>query len=163
MQQKVLEDKKAEIEKLRGWGTDDTHAQVNTAMESHSHTSVPTHSSNSHSNLTQTPQSLKRNTPSSSRKRHGNIIEAKSRQLVEEEGAAFRQTKHEGVVATPPSEHVLNIPEVPAMPTKGHDPQKAKKNVHFEAEAIVLNVALEGELELLKECIKKVRKLGNLQ
>ena len=31
-----------------------------------------------------------------------------------------------------------------------------KKNVHFEAEAIVLNAALEGELEVLKECIEKV-------
>lgn len=218
MQRKVLEERKKEIEKLRGWGTEShtTKSDTGTKVESHSHSldgqssnvshSHPggakshSHSSDAHSpgvpsqshpsNAAQVP--LKRSTPSSSRKRHANIIEAKNRQLVEEEGLAFRQqqmkqpghrkkregvesvttpTTHgsigvasEGATTTPP---LLHIPPPdskwydtgPATPLKRaelHSKDKVKKKVHFDAEAIVLNAALEGELELLKECTRKV-------
>ena len=34
---------------------------------------------------------------------------------------------------------------------------KSDRHVHFTADALILNAALEGELELLKECTRKVR------
>lgn len=178
----MLQEKKKEIERLRGWGSD-SRAKPDTVtnIESHSHSTDAHYSdmlSHSHSsNPVHTP--LKRNTPSSSRKRHASIIEAKSRQLVEEEGLAFKQMKMpaEGVEseegATPPP--VSSLLHIPAPDRKWYEdttehatPQKGvglrnkgrlKKSVHFDAEAIVLNAALEGELVLLKQCIGKVRKI----
>lgn len=214
MQRKVLEDKKKEIEKLRGWviephdntkQNDDGQASAvsEPKVQSHSHSSrsnshssdvkSPSHSTTveprSHSTALATPPHTpsKRSTPSSSKKRHASIIEAKNRQLVAEEGQALRQQQTKqlsrnkkledknrkgvwsrgggamrggGLLSIPPPDSKWYEEEKePSLDQLTSDKQaktKRKKRVRFDAAAIVLNAALEGELELLKECIVKV-------
>lgn len=189
MQRKVLEERKREIEKLRGWDavSHDATRQTNQPKNSSEPTfTFPPGKSNPADSVTLTPTpSSKRGTPSSSRKRHANIVEAKSRQLVEEEGHTFRQqlTKQQtpptrkgvwhqdestdGGAGESPKLHGTDILSVPAPDTKWYEGEGVvlggvsqakheKRRVHFDAAAIILNAALEGELDLLKECIRKV-------
>lgn len=175
----MLEDKKKEIEKLRGWG-------VGPKQEDHTPSSGPHTNSTTITTTTEVTTPIhtptKRSTPSSSRKRHASIIEAKSRQLVEEEGLAFRQQQlrspDQDNGAGPQHEMATPTPGdsagVQASDRKWYEDRNAaergagsgkssrgagsgKRRVHFDAEGIVLNAALEGELDLLKECITKVR------
>ncbi len=207
MQRKVLEDRKKEIEKLRGWDGEsrDLNQRTGTRMPERETAKTPISTKSAFifppaistsadaATLMPTP-SNKRSTPSSSRKRHASIIEAKSRQLVEEEGHAFRQQQtrqhslqriagkgawSEGVGDSPvlPLSTRANVLSVPMPDTKwyeggsmssggaasGGSPAKGKgrgRRVHFDAEAIILNAALEGELDLLKECIQKVKNVN---
>jgi hypothetical protein len=108
-----------------------------------------------------------------SKKRRASKFEAKHRQLLEEEGQAFRQHqtpppgdgKKGGVVPalltipTPDTkwyEDSTSLPVRSEVTTPSASKVVGSRRVKFEAEAIVLNVALEGELDLLKECMRKV-------
>ena len=176
MQQKVLENRKKEIEKLRGWDNNLDQKTDRTAP-------LTKPISADAARLMPTPTPSKRNTPSSSRKRHANIIEAKSRQFVEEEGHTFKQqalqggtgegvwsqgegTDGAGEPPILPSPHTSGV-SVPAPKPKWNREEggvasstagrsKKERRVRFDAEAIILNAALEGELDLLKGCIEKV-------
>lgn len=198
-QQKVLEERKKEVEMLRGWdsvdrGQSDSHEQQSrsTSVQSHSRaTGEPSHSTSPpklhpHSDMASAvrPRS-KRRTPSS-KKRHASKLEAKHRQLLEEEGQAFKQHQttasgnRKGV--WPQDSKVPALLTIPPPDTKWYEDaeyttglevttplegvtnsgahvmeRKQRRRVKFEAEAIVLNAALEGELDLLKQCIKMVR------
>ena len=190
MQRKVLEERKREIETLRGWDAVSHEATCQTSQTKTPSKPVftfkPPGKSNAADSATLTPTpSSKRGTPSSSRKRHASIIEAKSRQLVEEEGHTFRQqqtkqqplpvgkgTWHQdestdGGAEKSPKPHGTGLVGVPVPDAKWYEERgvvlggvgqakREKRRVHFDAEAIILNAALEGELDLLKECIQKV-------
>ncbi len=145
---------------------------------------------------------------STSKKRHTSKFEAKTKQLVEEEGISFRkmlsqmklepvdtsssrssssqsslQTKHEiEDEAYPPSHNtdqsatielqaegpeVLLIPQedkmwfmsdqdVPSHSIISTGKRNTSRKVHFAKEALILNAALEGEMNVLKDCIKEV-------
>ena len=189
-QQKVLEERKKEIEMLRGWDHVDSgrvlsssHGQPHSRQkQSSSHSTGVTIQSTtppkprSHSSVARIPARphSKRTTPSA-KKRRASKFEAKHRQLLEEEGRVLKQhlvpegkeklptlltvpppdTKwYEDDELTPKGSEVATAPLGPeVVVTK----DKTKKRVKFEAEAVVLNAALEGELDLLKECITKVR------
>lgn len=192
-QQKVLEERKKEIEKLRGWDHVDNGESQQSTPHEHSHlnaASVQSHScgdrphsaapkSHSHSTSPMQPPS-KRSTPSSSsKKRRARKFEAKHRQLLVEEGQAFRQHqtktspgRKKGDVPSllsvpPPDSKWYEDPDPstssqwPVTPSRDTNPStRQKRHVRFTAEAIVLNAALEGELDLLKECMEKVRVIG---
>ena len=173
-QRSVLEDRKKQVEKLRGW---DVETQDNSMRQAASSMNHMENASQSHSKDEQahemsqfrsSPSPIskhtpgKRTTPSSSKKRHGSIIEAKSRQLVEEEGQAFR--KHQIKKPSRDTNEEPNLLTVPPPDSKWYKETAetsqrsgVKKRVEFDAEAIVLNAALEGELSVIKDCIRKVR------
>lgn len=178
-QRSVLENKKKEVEKLRGWSMETHDASVRQAAtfmnhaenksqshsktkQAHSHEMSQFHSSPSPMSLHTVPG--RRATPSSSKKRHGSIIEAKSRQLVEEEGLAFRQhqirqpsrdaNKKPNLLTVPPPDSKWY--KETAEPSQRSEVKKRSRRVEFDAEAIVLNAALEGELAIIKNCIRKV-------
>lgn len=187
-QQRVLEERKKEIEILRGWDHVDSghvlsasHSQLESQQQqSNSHstdavtqpTTTPKPSFHPSDAKIPAPPRSKRTTPSS-KKRRANKFEAKHRKLLEEEGQVLKQhLVPEGKEKLPA---LLTIPppdtkwyEDDEFTPKGSEDttplgsevtvakEKAEKHVKFEAEAIVLNAALEGELDLLKECIKKV-------
>lgn len=127
---------------------------------------------------TLTPASAKRR--STSLKRNYDRMEAKHRQLAEEEGNTFRRQHHgnkrhiklawssdssnatnktqsfkdpfpqalkEGVTVKERHEEGVTVKDVK---------RKAKKMVRFVAEAVVLSAALDGELQLLQDCVSKV-------
>lgn len=180
-QQKILEDKRKEIERLRGW--DSVQQEPNLTSESSPKFAQPRLLSMS----VQLPTPPKRATPtSSSRKRK---FEAKHRRQLKEEAQAFKQ--HVGsagvksVVPSPgnqmplqmlspgnqmpsPGNQMPALLSAPPPDTKWYEDTAmhaqaaevttsgSKKKVKFEAEAVVLNAALEGDLELLKECLKKL-------
>ena len=204
-QRKVLEEKKREIEQLKGWNSEsyDLSSVYNgshVTKQKISKTKTPEKNS---SKVTNTSPS-KKSTPSTSKKRHASILEAKNRQLVEEEGQVLKQhskqpiaeksierkgvwpqeecdgedEEGEGGVTTDVA-RVLMVPSpdrnqykethssVLQRTSEKLNPKnksniatrsagKSKKEVRFEAEAIILNAALEGELGLLKDCVRKV-------
>lgn len=224
MQRKVLEDKKKEIEKLRGWGTESHDTEIKPETESlepefhpRSYKAKPypipqssavhvkfnsrSNKINPHShsaNVTNSvPTPTKRITPSSSRKRHASIFEARTRQLVEEEGHAFKQQVRlpgpaqkgvwsqkdryeDGGVKKERSELLgegrgssaggRRLPDLDRSRSQDsydvtisqgrsevkYSAAKTKKRVRFAAEAVVLNAALEGNLDLLKQCTLEV-------
>lgn len=149
-----------------------------------------------------------------SKKRHASKFEAKTKQLVEEEGISFRkmlsQMKFEPVdpslshssssqsslqTKSELEDEVFNLPpisgiEQPAvdLQSEGPDvliipkedkmwfmsdediPSHRKKiskqikshKVHFAKESLILNAALEGEMDVLKDCIKEASVLSDM-
>ena len=123
---------------------------------------------------------------SASKKRHSSIFEVKTRQLVEEESMAFRQlqakkldfdeieTTHQETAAA----GYRSSPEVrtEGREEKGNSPpsrvaydesratilktprarSRSTKHVRFTPDSLILNTASEGDLDLLKECTRKV-------
>ena len=135
-QKKVLEESKREIERLKGWGE-----VANTRAASRDMPPASTPSKRS------------------SKKRHSSQFQAKHRQLMEEERQAFRHqskgawSETPSLLIVPPEDKKWYEDSEWNLP---HKEGRRVKRVRFEAEAIVLNAALEGELELLKECTRKV-------
>lgn len=160
IQQKALEERKKQINKLKGLDTETTITSEQLPEEQRpSSGNAEMKDLNANSQATPTKIGVSSNT---SKKRHASKFEAKSRKLVEEEGQAFLQLKQPGskdtkVYSREGSKEKECLPltneKLPEAKPKRLTP---KRKVRFEPEAIVLNVALEGNLELLKECMKKV-------
>ncbi len=182
IQRKVLEERGEERERVRGWGMESRDA-INTTsqgrgVESRDTITMATRETDTPSDIHQNkPQGRgevptpfqtppRKGTPS--KKRHARMLEARNRQLVEEEGEALKkQHKHpvnKGLNRREEDHKGLNRKiakdeiELTKFTSKGQGSMKVavEKHVQFEAEAIVLNAALEGDTAVMKECIKKV-------
>lgn len=179
-QQTVLQDKKREINNLRILQATSRHSKVPSDVRYHGDKDilkeqVKKKSATLEHSRTLTLASAKKR--SASLTRHGNMLEAKHRQLAEEEGHAFRrQQRHHGKkdltkwawsgdTATQTTTETMSFKDhtTKGLSKKSEDGvkmkegrRKAKKKVQFVAEALVLSAALEGELELLMECVSKV-------
>ena len=126
---------------------------------------------------------------SASKKRHSSIFEVKTRQLVEEESQAFlklhaqkldfdeEDDENNNITTQQPPIDYQQVSSTPSrvdhLPTNNsstHIKKRGKtrtrltlkKQVQFTADSIILNAALEGELDMLKQCTRKVRKTAKL-
>ena len=180
MQRKVLEGKKKEIERLKRWGTEShdlntpTQQPVSKIHQKNGSTinSIP---KNTNEQIPLQRPPLKMGTALTSKKR---IFAAKHRQWLEEEGQMFKQqlklsqgqevwSSKEGSGFSEaaqldekwyPDNVIINQHSLKSKQESldADNTSTAKKCVRFEARSVVLNAALEGELDLLKECIRKV-------